>query len=82
LHDIAIPSSTECIDGSAFITLCLESLSIAPGKSAFAVRLSFLEDVSGREIVRYFGDSTSATIPEGIRSSVNRAFLLAGRLKN
>jgi hypothetical protein len=55
LHSVAIPASTEEIDGSAFADCPLFAIQVAPGSLNFKVERNLLLTADGTEIVRYFG---------------------------
>jgi hypothetical protein len=63
LTSIELPSSLEVIEASAFGGLALHSVSISEGDSPYRIHQSFLQDISGRSIVRYFGNCRSVVIP-------------------
>jgi hypothetical protein len=67
LKSIVIPPSISFIDGSAFVQSSLSSISISPDNQRFRVRDSFLEDVNGSTIYRYFGASASVVIRSSVR---------------
>jgi hypothetical protein len=66
LTSIVIPHSVEFIDGCAFAGLHLDFIDISTGKSRFRVRDLFLEDISGRSVVRYFGFCQSVVISSSV----------------
>jgi hypothetical protein len=66
LKSIIIPHSVEFIDSSAFTGLYLDLIVISAGDSRFRVSDSFLEDIRGRSIVRYFGHCKSVIILSSI----------------
>jgi hypothetical protein len=63
LISIIIPRSVASISGFAFSTYCLSSISVSPDNRHFRIRESFLEDICGSTIYRYFGSCPSIAIP-------------------
>jgi hypothetical protein len=65
-HSIILPSSVTFVDGSAFVGLENATISISHGRSRFRIRETFLELISERSIIRYFGRLGSIVIPSFI----------------
>jgi hypothetical protein len=65
LKSIIIPSNVASICGSAFPG-SLNSISISPDNQHFRIRDSFLEDINGSTIYRYFGSCDSVMIPSSV----------------
>jgi hypothetical protein len=66
LTSIVIPSRVTSIDGSAFVALSLDSMTISPDNTNFRVYEWFLEDFDGSTIYRYFGACRSVVIPSRV----------------
>jgi hypothetical protein len=66
LKSIEIPPNVAIVCGSAFIAESLNSISVSRDNRYFRIRESFLEDICGSTIYRYFGSSRSIEIPSSI----------------
>jgi hypothetical protein len=66
LKSIVIPPCVSFISGSAFVTCSLSSVSVSRENRHFRIRDSFLEDISGSRIYRYFGCCRSIVIPSSV----------------
>jgi hypothetical protein len=66
LKSIEIPLNVAFIDGSAFCTQALTSIFVSPGHRYFRIHGSFLEDICGSTIYRYFGSCESIVIPSSV----------------
>jgi hypothetical protein len=72
LKSIEITPCVSFICGSAFATL--SSVSVSRENRHFRIRDSFLEDISGSTIYRYFGSCGSIVIPSSVVVLGNRTF--------
>jgi hypothetical protein len=66
LKSILIPSPIDFVDGSAFASVNLTSLSRWGHPGRYRICDPFLEDISGSIIYRYFGDYQSILIPSSV----------------
>jgi hypothetical protein len=66
LKSIEIPPRVAFICGSSFCTQALTSIWVKPGNQRFRIRESFLEDICGSTIYRYFGSYGSIVIPSSV----------------
>jgi hypothetical protein len=66
LKSIVIPQHVAFLCGSAFAAEFLTSISISPDNQHFRIRESFLEDICGSTIYRYFGSAHSIMIPSSV----------------
>jgi hypothetical protein len=68
LKSICLPASAELIDGSSFLNCGLSEILVENGNRHFAVRRSFLVDLQGIRIVRYFGQGSEVAVPDVIET--------------
>jgi hypothetical protein len=66
LESIEIPPNVAFIGVSAFDMQTLRSILVSPANQHFRMRESFLEDISGSTIYRYFGCCRSIVIPSSV----------------
>jgi hypothetical protein len=66
LTELLLPNSIHFLSGSAFASLPLNTVSFWSGRCEFQVHESFIEDITGRSVVRYFGRSSSVVIESRI----------------
>jgi hypothetical protein len=66
LTSIAIPASTQEIDGSAFVRWPLIELRVAPGSRNFMTGGNLRLTWHGTEIVRYFGRELEVLVPKEV----------------
>jgi cellobiose-specific phosphotransferase system component IIB len=66
LKSIEIPPRVNFIDGSAFVDIAPDSISISSDNPNFRKSDSFLEDLSASRIYRYLGASSSIVIPASV----------------
>jgi hypothetical protein len=74
LKSIEIPPSVCFLCGSAFVTGSLRSVSVSGENQHFRVHDSFLEDICGSTIYRFFGFCRSILIPSHIVVLGNSSF--------
>jgi hypothetical protein len=63
LRSIVIPASVAFLGASAFAAKSLNSISVSRDNQYFRIRESFLEDICGSIICRYFGSCRSIVVP-------------------
>jgi hypothetical protein len=80
LKSIEIPPCVSFICGSALVTL--SSISVSRENRHFRIRDSFLEDISGSTIYRYFGSCRSIVIPSFVVVLGKRSFLWCESLES
>jgi hypothetical protein len=66
LKSITIPPGVALICGSAFCAQSLTSISVSRCNQHFRIRESFLEDIYGSTICRYFGSFRAIVIPGSV----------------
>jgi hypothetical protein len=74
LRSIVIPANVSFICGSAFVTHSLNSLSVSEDNRYFRVHDSFLEDICGSTICRYFGFYGSIVVPSSVVALGKQSF--------
>jgi hypothetical protein len=63
LSSIAIPASTQEIDGSAFVDCPIVDIGVAPGSRNFVVEGNLLLTADMTKVVRFFGRELEAVVP-------------------
>jgi hypothetical protein len=66
LTDLLLPNSIHFLSGSAIAVSSLNTVSFWPGQCKFQVHEMFIEDITGRSVVRYFGRSNAVVIESRI----------------
>jgi hypothetical protein len=66
LTELSRPNSIRFINGSAFVSCDLAFISFLPSWTAFVCWDDMLEDVSGRELIHYFGNCQKIEISNSV----------------
>jgi uncharacterized radical SAM superfamily Fe-S cluster-containing enzyme len=66
LTDLFLPNSIHFLSGSAIAVSSLNTVSFWPGRCEFQVHELFIEDITGRSVVRYLGRSSAIVIESRI----------------
>jgi hypothetical protein len=74
LQAIEIPATVASLCGSVFATECLNSISVSRDHRHFRIRESFLENICGSKVYRYFGSCRSIVIPFSVVVLGNSSF--------
>jgi hypothetical protein len=71
---LILPGGIRHLSGSALAQTRLETLSFSPMSTKFAVSASIVEDISGRGLIRYFGQGARVLIVSSIESICEGCF--------
>jgi hypothetical protein len=74
LKSIVIPANVAFVGASAFMTDCLNSISVSIHNQYFRIRESFLEDIFGSMIYQYFGSCRSIVFSSSVVVLGKRSF--------
>jgi hypothetical protein len=74
LKVLLLPNCVDYLSGSALIGLCLNAVGFWPGPCKFLVHEFFIEDIAGRSIVRYYGQSNAVVIESRIENLCESCF--------
>jgi hypothetical protein len=81
LTNLSLPNSGHSINGSAFVNCHVTCISFFPSPTAFELRADVLEDISGRELIRYFGNSQLIEISSSVQMIRSHCFAYYQRLE-
>jgi hypothetical protein len=74
LTNLIFPNSIQFLPGSAIAISSLNTVSFWSGQCEFQVHGLFIEDITGRSVVRYFGISSAVVIESRIEVLCERCF--------
>jgi hypothetical protein len=74
LIKFSLPNSIHSISGSAFVECHGAFISFFPSPTLFDLRDNILEDISGRQLIRYFGTSETIEIARSVEGILSSCF--------